>query len=62
MVPWMPGCSANFTYIPVKTTAQALMLLAHPAVNPDIQGLKHAVCGHLFFCHKVFAGDHMWER
>ena len=38
----MPGCG-NFIYIPVKTTAQTLMLSAHPAANPEVQGSKHAV-------------------
>ena len=33
----------NFTYIPVKTTAQTAMLLAHPTVTPKVQGSKLAV-------------------
>ena len=39
----MPWCSANFTYIRVKTTAQTPMLLAQPVINTEVQGLKIAV-------------------
>ena len=38
----MPWCSVNFTYIPVKATAQTLMLLAHWAINHQVQGSKLA--------------------
>ena len=30
--------AANFTYIPVNTTAQTPMLAVHPTVNPEVQG------------------------
>ena len=43
----MRGCrgffAENFTYIPVKTAAQTPMLLAHPTVNPEVQGSNLAV-------------------
>ena len=39
----MPGCSANFTYIPIITTAHTPMLLARLAINPEDLGSKPAV-------------------
>ena len=57
----MLGCSANFTYIPVKTTAQTLMLSVHLAANPEVQGSKHA--GDIFCLSQTFfTDDHIWER
>ena len=43
----MHRCSANFTYILVKPP----MLLAHLAINPEVQGLKLAVDIFYFVTH-----------
>ena len=49
MAPRVSICSANFTYIPVKTTAQIPMLSAHLAINLEIQGLNFAADIFSFF-------------
>ena len=69
----MPGCSANFIYIPVKIIAQIPMLSAHLAINPEVQGQNLAV-NILSFVTNFFHGErqrhdrvqhapaHMWEH
>ena len=45
----------------LEYTAQTLMLSVHLAVNPKVQGSKHAV--NIFLCYKLFfVDDHMWEH
>ena len=45
--PWMPGCSANFTYIPVKTTAQI------PMLSELILRSRVWILQWTFLCHKL---------